>query len=221
MSFDPGSEGALKAIIGSGFVPPREDALNSVINAVMLWTKHKEKRPGTTDGRLLDVLVSFNVIAVEVVSAPELPTGSAPSIALPFSAAGHTLAIADALALLTHRKDRSKRLADLRIRWVEAIIDLCQGPGLPAPCPLSVNGYVCISGGQLNFAVEALRANPQISLMPDDPILAEHPIPSPDDRGEPDPDLAARCLAWQGAAAICLAACACPEFRLGIQASCN
>jgi hypothetical protein len=225
MTFDSRREDVLTAIIDSGFLPPPKEALNSVINAVMLWIKHEEERASTPDGRLLDVLLSFNDIVGQVVSAAELPTAPGLSIALPFSVAGHTLAIADALTLLAHREDTPPPAGlaedDLRIRWVKAIIDLCQGPGLPAPCHLSVNGYVCISSGQLNFAVEALRANPRVSLTPDDPILAERPMPSPDGRQQQDPDLAARCLAWQGAAAICMAACACPEFRLGIQPSRN
>ena len=215
----------IKAALDSGFLPPREEALTSVINAVMLWTTGSDKeRASTPEGLLLDVLMSFNEITSEIVSAAELPA-SGPSIALPFSAAQHTLAVANALTLVTNREGtpRPVRLAedDLRARWVEAIIGLCQGAGLPAPCHLSANAYVCIGSGQLNFAVRALRANPRVSLSPGDPILADHPIPSPDDRQEKDPDLAARCLAWQGAATICVAACLCPEFRLGTQPSRN
>ncbi|MGO8906142.1 MAG: hypothetical protein ACLPUT_10475 [Solirubrobacteraceae bacterium] len=224
MSFDPDTDDVLKAILDSGFLPPHEEALTSVINAVMLWTRLDEERASTPDGLLLDVLISFNEIISEIVSAAELPAHG-PSIALPFSAARHTLAIADALTLLAHREGTPPPVSlaedDLRARWVEAIIGLCQGAGLPAPCHLSANGYVCISSGQLNFAVKALRANPRVSLSPGDPILADHPIPSPDDRQETDPDLAARCLAWQGAAAICMAACVCPEFRFGVQPSRN
>lgn len=47
MSFDPDTDDVLKAILDSGFLPPREEALTSVINAVMLWTRLDEERAST------------------------------------------------------------------------------------------------------------------------------------------------------------------------------
>ena len=171
-------------------------------------------------GLLLDVLISFNELASGIVSAAELPE-IGPSTLVPLVAARHTVAIADALTFFGGGAGGpAADLAEdeLRTRWAETIIGLCDSED-SHPWHLSPNGYVGVTSGQLPSLVAALRANPTVALDPDDPAIAVMPLPSLEQRD--DPDLAARRMAWCGASAICIAACLSPDFRLGLQPSRN
>lgn len=219
---DQDMEQLLQSIIDSGFLPPHPEALASVINT--LWLPTLGERPDTLDGLLLDVLMTFNTLASELVSAPELPQ-RASSLVIPFAAAGHTYAIADALAFLSAHTDQCDPAStttnardEMRTRWLDAIVGLCNSAG-SGLWHLSPNGYVAMTSGQLGFSIEAFRENPRVSLDPDDPIISTHPMTSPEDRQAKDPDLAAKSLVWRAAAAICVAACCNSDFRFGLQAS--
>ena len=218
MSFD--REELVGRVRESGFLPPRAEALASAANAVRLLLSHPEERPNTVDGLLLDVLISFNELASEIVSAAELPE-IGPRTLVPLVAARHTVTIADALTFFGGGAGGpAADLAEdeLRTRWAETIIGLCDGED-SHPWHLSPNGYVGVTSGQLPSLVAALRANPTVSLDPDDPAIAVMPLPSLEQRD--DPDLAARRMAWCGASAICIGACLSPDFRLGLQPSRN
>jgi hypothetical protein len=219
---DQDMEQFLQSVIDSGFLPPHPEALASVINT--LWLPTTGERPDTLDGLLLDVLMTFNTLASELVSAPELPERT-PSLLIPFAATGHTYAIADALAFLSAHTDQCGPAStttdakdEMRTRWLDAIVGLCNSAG-SGLWHLSPNGYVAMTSSQLGFSIEAFRENPRVSLDPDDPIIGTRPKPSPEDRQAKDPDLAARSLVWRAAAAICVAACSNSDFRFGLQAS--
>jgi hypothetical protein len=215
-------EQLIQSVIDSGFLPPHPEALASVINT--LWLPFPSERPDTLDGLLLDVLMTFNTLASELVSARELPP-RCPSLVIPFLAAGHACAIADALAFLGAHTDQcipASAMTDardeMRARWLDAIVGLCNSAGSDL-WHLSPNGYVAMTSSQLGFSIEAFREIPRISLDPDDPIIGTCPRPSPEDRQAKDPDLEARSLVWRAAAAICVAACSNSGFRFGLQPS--
>jgi hypothetical protein len=218
MSFEADREELIRGVLDSGFLPPRADALSSVGNAVRLWLHGRREDARTVDGALLDVLATFNELASAIVPAVELPETDR-SLMVPFAAAHHVVAVANALTFLGGGGGASSSRAgplvdEPRTRWAEAIIDLCYREGA-SPWHTSPNSYVCVTGAELASSVASLRASSTISLDPDDPALAIMDLPSLGEFAN-DPDFAAKRIAWRAAAAICIAACLAPDFRLGI-----
>ncbi len=225
MASDCDADPIIESVLDSGFLPPRPEALASVVN--VLGIVRSRESADTFDGQLLEMLMTFNRLTSEIVSAPEHPQLAQP-ILVPFSAAKHVFAVADVLTFLSHNtlgRSQADEMTDARnetrARWVDTIVRLCTGDG-PRPWHLSPNGYVTMTAVELVSSIEAFRENPRMTLDPDDPVIVVEPrIPSHKDlQAEAmDPDLAARKLVWRAAAAVCLAACLSPEFRFGPQPS--
>jgi hypothetical protein len=211
----------------SGFLPPRHEALASVIN--VLGISRSSESSDTLDGLLLEMLTTFNSLIGEVISAPEHPLLVGQPILVPFSAAKHVFAVADLLAFLGHNAsdcgqadETIKARNETRERWVDTIIRLSTGEG-PRPWHLSPTGYVTVTAMELVGSIKVFGENPRVTLDPDNPIIiAEPPLRSKDKNPQAraaDPDLAAWGLIWRAASAVCLAACLSPEFRFGPQPS--
>ncbi len=63
----------IRGVRDSGFLPPQAEALASTASAVRLWLAYREEEPlSTVDGLLLDVMISFNELASEIVPVVEM-----------------------------------------------------------------------------------------------------------------------------------------------------
>jgi hypothetical protein len=217
-----GREELISRVVDSGFLPPPRRALAAVAEAVRILAARLEERASTLDGLLLEVSLTFNQLVSEIVYVAELPETARPRDGVPLTAALHAVAIVDTLTFLGGASDGCADAAaedGLRRRWTETVIGLCYARE-PMAWSLSANSYVRITSGQLSFAGMVLQANQRISLEPENRALAVRPTPSLAKSLDPDaPELAARCMAWCSAAAMCLAACVSRDFDLDRQAS--
>lgn len=191
---------------------PDPEALEAVAQVIGVLRLAAPPLDASLDRLLLDACTSFHSLACEVLSTEDAAIGGGPGI----TAGLHVRAIANLLTVLSLRSGGDAQRYDeahareYSMRWLKAIVDVCcsDEPLVWHPTPTH---YLRITASVLANVSDRVRAEPQLSLEPEDPRIRTLHIPEEPFGADVETGIwLVRCAA----SALWIAAAVAPAFRL-------